>query len=138
PVFWPLLMFVRSGACLRSGRPAEGVSLIEEAIEVAGVGSELTLLPAFYLLKGELLLALTEPNGSGADSWLLRAFDGAQELDARMLQLQAATVLCRSRRDPLDREAAMRRLSAVYSTFTEGFAAPDLVEARNLLASLPV
>jgi tetratricopeptide (TPR) repeat protein len=77
PVFWPLLLFVRAGACARSGRPAEGLPLIEEAIEIASQGSGLTLLPEFYLLRGDLLLLLPERDVSAAESWFRRAFDGA-------------------------------------------------------------
>jgi predicted ATPase/class 3 adenylate cyclase len=137
PVFWPLLLFVRAGACARSGRPAEGLGLIEEAIEIAGSGSGLTLLPEFYLLKGDLLFALPEPNGSSAESWLLRAFDGAGKLDARMPQLRAAIGLCRSQRERGDAEQGSGRLSATYATFTEGFTTPDLIDAAELLERVP-
>ena len=55
-MFWPLLLSVQAGAYARSGRPTDGLGFIEEAIEIAGSG--LTLVPEFYLLKGDLLLAL--------------------------------------------------------------------------------
>ena len=132
-MFWPLLLFVRAGACARCGRPAEGLPLIEEAIEIAGQGSGLTLLPEFYLLRGELLLLLPERDVSAAESWFRRAFDGARELDARMPQLRAAMGLCRAARvSGGGMESARRVLSAVYATFTEGFANADLIDARNL------
>jgi hypothetical protein len=137
PVFWPLLLFVRAGACARSGRPAEGLGLIEEAIEIASQGSGLTLLVEFYVLRGDLLLLLPEPNGSAAESWFRRAFDVARELDARMPQLRAAMGLCRSQRESDGMERAHELLSGVYAMFTEGFTTPDLIDARNLLDSLP-
>jgi hypothetical protein len=99
PVFWPLILFVRAGACARSGRPAEGLGLIEEAIEIADQGSGLTLLPEFYSLKGDLLLLIPPAKGSNAEPWFQRAFDTARGLDARMTQLRAAIGLCRSQRD---------------------------------------
>jgi len=136
PVFWPLLLYVKAGACARSGRPAEGLGLIEEAIEIADEGSGLTLIPEFYLLKGELLLALPDANSTGAEAWLQRAFDVARELDARMPQLRAAVGLYRSQREHGDAEHWSRALSAVYATFTEGFTTPDLIDAGNLLESL--
>jgi predicted ATPase/class 3 adenylate cyclase len=137
PVFWPLLLYVRAGACARSGRPAEGLGLIEEAIEIADDGSGLTLLPEFHRLKGDLLRALPEADGPGAEAWFLRAFDVARELDARMPQLRAAIGLCHSQRKRGDAEQGSQLLSAVYSTFTEGFTTPDLIEARDLLESPP-
>jgi predicted ATPase len=133
PVFWPLLLYIRAGAYARSGKPAEGVDLIEEAIEIADAGSGLTLIPEFYLRKGELLLVLPGTNNTGAEDWLKRAFDVARELDARMLQLRAAIGLCRSRQEHGDAEHWSRELSAVYTTFTEGFTLPDLIDAGNLL-----
>jgi predicted ATPase/class 3 adenylate cyclase len=137
PVFWPLLLYVRAGACGRSGRPAEGLGLIEEAIEIAGSGSGLTLLPEFYLLKGDLLLGLPEADGDGAEPWFMRAFDVAQGLDARMPQLRAAIGVCRSQREQGDAEHGSALLSATYATFTEGFTTRDLIEAGELLNGLP-
>jgi hypothetical protein len=130
PVFWPLILSVQAGAYARSGKPADGLGLIEEAIEIAG--SELTLLPAFYLLKGDLLLALREAAGASAVPWFQRAFDVAKGLDARTLQLRAAVRLFRLRRDQ-DNTQDSRVLRAVYDTFTEGLTTPDLIEARVLL-----
>jgi predicted ATPase/class 3 adenylate cyclase len=133
PVFWPLLLFVRAGACGQSGRPGEGLSLVEKAIEIADATAGLTLVPELYLLKGDLLLALRSASGNdGADAWFLRAFDVARKLDARMPQLRAAIGLCRARRDGGDTDAASRVLRATYATFTEGFTLPDLLEAVEL------
>jgi predicted ATPase/class 3 adenylate cyclase len=137
PVFWPLILFVRAGACARSGRQAEGLGLIEDAIEIADQGSGLTLLPEFYSLKGSLMAALPEANGSGAEDWFLRAFNVAQELDARTPQLRAAIGLCRSQRERGEAQHANELLSGVYATFTEGFTTPDLIDAGDLLKSLP-
>ena len=53
----------------------------------------------------------------------------------RMTQLRAALRLCRS--GEVSREDADVLLRSVYDTFTEGFAMPDLTEARDLLESLP-
>jgi predicted ATPase/class 3 adenylate cyclase len=137
PVFWPLILFVRAEACSRSGRPTEGLGLIDEAIEIADTGSGLTLLPEFYSLKGDLLLLLPKTSGADADPWFQRAFDAARSLDARMMQLRAAIGLCRSQRQRGEAQHGRDLLSAVYSLFTEGFTAPDLVDAANILERLP-
>jgi len=136
PVFWPLILFVQAGACGQSGRAAKGLGLIDDAIEIADQGSGLTLLPEFYSLKGSLIAALPEANGRGAEDWFLRAFNLAKELDARTPQLRAAIGLCRSQRERDDTQHAIELLSAVYATFTEGFATPDLIDAGELLKSL--
>ena len=54
----------------------------------------------------------------------------------RMTQLRAALRLCRLWRSQ-GRDDADRLLRSVYDTFTEGFATPDLTEARELLEGLP-
>jgi predicted ATPase len=109
--------------------------MIEEAIEIAG--SELTLLPEFYLLKGDLLLAAPERSGSDAEWWLQQGFDMAEGLDARMPQLRAAIRLSRLWRDQGKLGELNQPLRRTYETFTEGFATADLREARDLLSDLP-
>jgi predicted ATPase/class 3 adenylate cyclase len=133
PVFWPLMLLVQAGACDRSGKPADGLGLVDEAIGIADQGSGLTLLPEFYVLKGELLLHLPEEDGAGAEACFQRSFDSARKLDARMTQLRAAIGLHRSRRKHGDTQDGTRLLRAVYETFTEGFTTPDLIDARELL-----
>jgi predicted ATPase len=84
PVFWPLLLFVQAGAHTQAGRAADGLTLIDEALEIAGRGPGMTLLPEFQLLKGDLLLALPGVTGAKPEAWFRRAFDIAKGLDARM------------------------------------------------------
>jgi predicted ATPase/class 3 adenylate cyclase len=136
PVFWPLLLFVRARACAQAGRPGDGLSLIEEAIEIAAQGSGLTLMPEFHRLRGELLHAVSGANGR-AEASLLRAYEVAEELDARMPQLRAAIGLCRYEREDGGAERGIRLLRATYATFTEGFMTQDLVDAADLLEGVP-
>ena len=132
PVFWPLLLYVQSGACVQAGRTAEGLALIEEAFEVAARGSGVTLVPEFQLQKGDLLSTSPESR-TRAEPCFNRAFDIARELDARTLQLRAGMRLCRLAREQGDAEGGRRVLRPVYETFTEGFATADVIEARDLL-----
>ena len=131
PVFWPLLLFVRAGGYGLAGRHADGLALIQEAIRVVGDGNLQS--PDFELLQGELLLGLGDD--TGAEACFRRAFAGAEALGLRTPQLRAATRLTR----PSSAED-IELLRAVYSTFTEGFDAPDLVDARAVLeeADAPV
>jgi predicted ATPase/class 3 adenylate cyclase len=135
PVFWPLILFMQAGACAQSGRPDEGLGLLEEAIEIADQGPGMTLLPEFYSLKGDLLLLLPDGNDHGAESWFQRSFDIARDLDARMMQLRAAIGLCRSQQTRGAAQHASELLSAVHATFTEGFTTSDLIDAAKLLES---
>jgi predicted ATPase/class 3 adenylate cyclase len=135
PVFWPLLLYVQSGACRQAGRTAEGLAHIEEALDVAGGGSGTTLVPELQLLKGDLIAAGPESNRAGAEPCFQRAFDVAGDLEARTSQLRAAIRLYRLSRERRDGEQGRRALSNVHQTFTEGFTTADLIEAEELLAS---
>ncbi len=129
PVFWPLLLSVRARAFVFGGRPADGLPLMDEAMEMTG--QQEILYPEFALTKGDLLLAL--PNASGAERWFQDAFDLAAELGARTAQLRAATRLTRLWRGAGKRPDGVDMLRDVYATFTEGFDTRDLVEARAVL-----
>jgi tetratricopeptide (TPR) repeat protein len=124
PVFWPLLLFVRAGACGLDGRPADGLRLIEEAIEI--VGESNLQYPDFALLEGDLLQALGDDEA--AEARFRRAFESAEAFGLRIPQLRAATRLSRLRRTE-----GLALLRGVYDWFTEGFETPDLVDARALL-----
>lgn len=134
PVFWPQLVAIKAGAHGLAGKVAEGLVLLDEALELAAHGYT-SSIPEFSMLKGDLL---TVAGAADADSarWFQRAFDGAANRGVRMTQLRAALRLCRLWRTQ-GRDNADRLLRTVYDTFTEGFATADLTEARGLLESLP-
>jgi tetratricopeptide (TPR) repeat protein len=129
PVFWPLLLYIRAGGHGLSGRPAEGLELLEEAIGI--VGEDNLQYPDFALLQGDLLLAMGA--GEGAEDRFRRAFDVAQGLGLHTPQLRAATRLTRLRpaRGP-------QLLRDVYETFADGFETVDLADARALLDEVDV
>jgi predicted ATPase/class 3 adenylate cyclase len=133
PVFWPQLVAMNAGVHALAGKVAEGLVLLDDALELAR--RDPSMIPELSLLKGDLL---TGAGAADADTayWFHRAFDGAASQDARMTQLRAALRLCRLWRSR-GRDDADRLLRSVYDTFTEGFAIPDLTEARALLESRP-
>jgi predicted ATPase len=131
PVFWPLLLYVRARACARAGAPAEGLEFIDEAIQLSAGGGMLP--PLLYTMKGELLLGLADADVGEAIGWFQRAYDDAARFGARMGQLRAAVGLCRAERARGSGEQATELIRATYAEFTEGFEAPDLVEAAALL-----
>jgi predicted ATPase/class 3 adenylate cyclase len=134
PVFWPLLLAVKAGAHALAGRMAEGLVLVDEALELAASGNT-SSIPELSLLKGDLLTAAGAADADAAP-WFQRAFDGAADQGARMTQLRAALRLCRLWRSQ-GTDDPDRLLRSVYDTFTEGLATADLVEARTLLERLP-
>ncbi|MDQ4130908.1 MAG: hypothetical protein M3133_07975 [Actinomycetota bacterium] len=137
PVFWPLLLYIHAEGCARAGRPADGVDLIDEALEIAGSAPSANhpLAPMLLVLRGDLLLAAQQAPEVDPDGLFQQAFHLAAVVDARMLQLRAAVRLCRLSRDRGDAEEGDAALRAVYETFTEGFETADLLEAKSLLDS---
>ena len=136
PVFWPLLLLIRAGVCVQAGRPAEGVTLLDEAMEIVGQGSGNVLSSELFRLKGDLLLALSPENLAEAEPWFQQALEIAQERHARMLELRAAISLSRLWREQGKAEQGRRLLTDAYGRLTEGFTTADLKEAQALLAEL--
>jgi predicted ATPase len=138
PVFWPLLLCLQAGACGLAGRPGDGLTLLDEAVEIATQSPGPTLWSEFFQLKGDLLLALSTDNAAEAESWLQRAVDTAAEVQAPMLQLRAALRLGRLWREQGKTEPARKLLSDAYERLTEGFSTADLREAKALMDDLAV
>jgi tetratricopeptide (TPR) repeat protein len=131
PVFWPLILSLRARTLAHLGRPIEGLEVVNQAAELVPSDVASVLAPQFPVLRGDLLVAIGD--NRGAESSYEVAIALAQRSGARMNELQAAIALVHLSRDT-DRRGAVDRLRAVYDTFSEGFDAPDVVEARALLA----
>jgi predicted ATPase len=108
--------------------------LVDDALELAAHGDASTI-PESSLLKGDLLTAAGATDAD-PEYWYQRAFDLAGTDGVRMTQLRAAVRLCRLWRSQ-GRDDADGLLRSVYDTFTEGFWAADLTEARELRENLP-
>jgi len=128
-IFWPLVLSIRTRGFTVAGRPAEALILIEEAVATAG--TDAVIYPDFGVLRGELLIAVGEPDA--AVRQLRDVCDTAGRLGLRMPQLRAATVLAR-----VGDTGATDLLRGIYDTFTEGRDEVDLAEARAVLAGRDV
>jgi predicted ATPase len=138
PVFWPMLLYLQAGVCRLAARPADGLVLIDEAIEITARTSGKTLMSEFFQIKGDLLLTLSSDASGEAEAWYKRALDTAAEVQAPMLQLRAALRLARLWRDRGEAKNARQLLSEAYDRFTEGFETADLREAEGLLEAIEV
>ncbi|MFI5322060.1 MAG: AAA family ATPase [Thermodesulfobacteriota bacterium] len=136
PIFWPLLLLIQAEVNGLGGKPAEGLILIDEAMQIISHSSGRALLPEFCRIKGELLLALSPENVAAAEHLFQQALEVAQKLQARMPELRAAISLSRLRRDQGKAEQARQLLNDAYEKLTEGFTTADLTEARTILADL--
>ena len=118
---------------LVAGHVTAGLATIERAL--AASPEERIFLPELLRLRGELRAAGgAEP--AAVESDLREAIALAGEMGARLLELRAATSLARqlSRRGAPAEGRAL--LAPFYASFTEGFGARDLVEAKALLDAL--
>jgi tetratricopeptide (TPR) repeat protein len=136
PVFWPLLLQVQAGAYGTASRPADGLLLLDEAIQIASEGAGSTMTAEFLRLKGDLLLSISQDNAAEAEAWLRQAVNAAQGARAPMLELRAVLSLSRLWHSQGKTEAARSLLGAAYAKMTEGFALPDLMQAQALLEEL--
>jgi predicted ATPase len=84
--------------------------------------------------RGRLLLRQGHPEA--AEELYCKALGIARGQEAKLWELRAAASLARLWRDQGRRAAARDLLAPVYGWFTEGFAAPDLKEAKALLEEL--
>jgi predicted ATPase len=71
-----------------------------------------------------------------AEAYFERALAIARQQQAKSFELRAAMSMARLWRDQGKRAQARALLAPIYGWFTEGFAMPDLKEAKALLDEL--
>ncbi len=120
------------------GQPAEGLSLLAEALTTVDRTGERGWEAELYRLKGELLLAQAGESQKvqEAEACFHRALAVARRQRAKSWELRAAMSLSRLWQQQDKRAEARELLAPIYSWFTEGFDTPDLQEAKALLEDL--
>src|SRR5918996_369742 len=121
---------------LRKKRFGEGLAAIEDAQKIALTQGELFWQAELFRLKGELLLGQSEQSLNEAEQCFCKALEIARGQNAKMLELRAATSLARLWKKLNQLDNAKSILNSVYSSFTEGFGSPDLIEAKTVLEQL--
>jgi predicted ATPase/predicted negative regulator of RcsB-dependent stress response len=129
----PYYLGLLARALAQAGRAGEGLGALTKALDRVAGTEELWFKAELHRLRGELLLALPQPDPSGAEACFRQALAIAREQAARMWELRAATSLARLWRDQGKRAEAHDLLAPVYGWFTEGFETSDLNNARALL-----
>jgi predicted ATPase len=129
------LLFRLSEAYGKGQRPEEGLRGLDEALDVIRENDERYYETEIYRLKGELLLSQDSeyPKAGEAETYLQQALALARHRQAKSLELRAAMSLGRLWQRQGKDIAAYRLLVEIYDWFTEGFATPDLQEAKALL-----
>jgi predicted ATPase len=111
-----------------------GREMIKQALQMAERTQACSYLAEIYRLQGAHCLA--EAKTAAAETWLLKAIEVAQDQAAKFWELRATIDLARLWQAQGQDHEAYAHLASIYDWFTEGFAMPDLVEARALLADL--
>jgi predicted ATPase len=130
----PRFVALLATTCEIAGQVAEAVTLLDEALQIAGRTGERWFAAELYRHKGQLLLR--QAHFEAAEELYRKALSIAREQGASLWELRAAASLARLRRDQGRRAEARDLLAPVYNWFTEGFDTPDLKEAKALLDSL--
>jgi len=130
----PFFVALQAAACEMAGQIEEGLTLLEEAFQIAETTGERWLEAELHRHKGQLLV--WQGHTEAAKELYYKARSIAREQEAKLWELRTAVSLARLRRDQGCRADARELLAPVYSWFTEGFATPDLKEAKALLDEL--
>lgn len=123
-------------ACAKAGRRGEAERFWEEAFDSVERFGERLYEAEVLRLRGEAMLCGAADATAEAENFVRRAIDVARHQGAKLFELRATTSLARLLKNRGEKPAARVMLSAIYSSFTEGFDAPDLSDAKALLEEL--
>jgi predicted ATPase len=132
PTFYAWLADV----CVAAGRLDEGHAALNEGLEMSRANADKFCLPEFHRIRAELLRKQPAADQNNAEDCFLQAIDEARGMEARSLELRAATSLAKLWQSQGKVDAAHDLLVPVYNWFTEGFDTHDLKEAKALLEEL--
>ena len=121
-------------ACEIAGQIEEGLTLLDEALQIVERTRESWFAAELNRHKGQLLLR--QGHSEAAEELYRKALSIAEEQGAKLWELRAAVSLARFRLDQGRHAEARDQLAPVYGWFTEGFDTPDLKEAKALLDEL--
>jgi class 3 adenylate cyclase/predicted ATPase len=121
-------------AQVQAGRLGDALTALNRAAATAAATGECYYQAELHRLRGEVLTKTGED--ADAEAWFHQAIDSARSLQAKSLELRAATSLARLWRDQGKRREARDLLAPIYDWFTEGFETADLKDAKALLDQL--
>jgi predicted ATPase len=130
----PVVWIIQIRALLLCDKVDEAFAAVKRALShVAETGEEI-FAAELHRLNG--IIALAKHVGRD-EAFAEQAFRGAiniaREQGAKLFELRATTSLARLWRDRGKASEAERLLAPTYGWFTEGFATPDLSEAKTVL-----
>jgi predicted ATPase len=132
----PFYLTYLASAYAELGQLSEAQRHITEAIMTIESTKETWFEAEIYRNAGEIALKSSSGPAAAAQAYFERSLAVAREQQAKSWELRAATSLARLWRDQGKRTEALGLLAPIYGWFTEGFATPDLKDAKALLDEL--
>ncbi len=123
-------------ACLEAGILDEGLEVVDSALGDIEESGLRFWAPELLRCKGRVLLAARPGEPDAARACFEEAVAIARAQEARALELRAALDLAGVHASAGDSGTARALVEPLHAWFVEGRTTPDLVEARQLLASL--
>jgi predicted ATPase len=117
-----------------AGQFGEAFALLDDTLQMVERTGERWFEAELNRHKGQLVRRQGHP--AAAEELYRKALSIAREQEARLWELRVAASLARLWRDQGRCAEAGDLLAPIYDWFTEGFATPDLKEARALLDEL--
>jgi class 3 adenylate cyclase/predicted ATPase len=133
-VWTPYRIALHARACEIAGQVEEGLTLLDDALQIVERTGERWFSAELNRHKGQLLLR--QGQTEAAEELYRKALSIAEEQEAKLWELRAAASLARLCRNQGRAAEARDLLAPVYGWFTEGFDTPDLKEAKALLGEL--
>ncbi len=118
-------------ALVRAGEDREALEVADRAL--ASLGEFRILEAEAYRVRGEALLAQSEPRWEEAERCFCAAIETARRQGAKAWELRATMSLAPLLRDTNRHDEARAMLAEIYNWFTEGFDTADLKDAKALL-----
>jgi class 3 adenylate cyclase/predicted ATPase len=132
----PYFLGLLADANGRAGRAAEGMSMVENALDQVRRTGGRWIEADLHRHQGELLLVGGKPDAQEAEACFRRALAVARHQEASMWELRAATSLARLWRDQKKSREARDLLAPIYGRFAEDLETPALLDAGRLLDGL--
>jgi predicted ATPase/DNA-binding winged helix-turn-helix (wHTH) protein len=118
------------------GQFAEGMALVDESMRRVETNGDVSYLPELLRVKGNLLLAIPQPNVEYAEICFTQSLELSRRQGARAWELRTSTDLAALLADQGRSDSARTLLQPVFGQFTEGSDTADLKAAERLLATL--
>jgi predicted ATPase len=129
----PHFLSLLADAHLRTGNPAAGIDVIDQAIAVAEKNDDRCWEPELHRLRGELLLQLDQRDA--AETAFRSALSVAAAQKSRSLEVRASLSLARLLTSDGNRGEGKAVLANAVAHFPASVRTPELDEARALLST---